>query len=302
MRQKLISVALATCNGEKFIREQLNSILWQTYPNFEIVIADDCSTDSTPEILKEYAEKYPNVSIYPNVQKVGMVKNFEKALRHCKGDFIAFADQDDIWLPDKLQYLFSNIDDNTTMIYHDSAYIDVNGNFMNKRASDYRKFISGRNLFMMNETSGLCIYGHASMFCKTLLEKALPLCEHISHDGWIIYIAMLEGNLKALPDAKVLYRQHGHNVSGGFHAGVKKTKKKHQKTNYVAQIEALLSILPETETEYRRFFESMKMYYANPTFTNRLKRLCLRLKYLNEVYAMLKRNSLRKAIRAIKRF
>ena len=302
MRQTLISVALATYNGEKFIREQLNSILWQTYPDFELVIADDCSTDGTQEILKEYADKYPNIHVYPNVQKVGMVKNFEKALRHCKGDFIAFADQDDIWLPDKLQYLFDNIDDDTTMVYHDSAYVDVNGNFMNKKVSDYRKFISGSNLFQMDVESGLFICGHASLFRKTLLQKALPLCEHLSHDGWIIYVAMLEGNLKPLPYTKVLYRQHGNNVYGGISSGVKKLNKKRDEDSPVERIKAVLSLLPESEIECRQYFEKMKMYYSNPTFINRVKRLYLRFKYINEIYAMRKRNLLRKAFKNLKTF
>jgi glycosyltransferase involved in cell wall biosynthesis len=293
---------MATYNGEKFIREQLNSILWQTYPNLEIVIADDCSTDSTPEILKEYAEKYPNISVYPNVEKVGMVKNFETALRHCKGDFIAFADQDDIWLPDKIKYLFDNIDDNTTMIYHDSAYIDANGNFMNKRVSDYRKFISGRNLFLMDDESGLFICGHASLFRKALLQKALPLRKYISHDGWITRIALLEGNLKALPEAKVLYRQHTHNVCGGLGTKVKRFDNKQYEYDYVKVLGALLSLFPDMETESRQYLENMKLYYTNPTFTNRVKRMYLRFKYINEIHALRRRNFLRKAFKNLKVF
>ena len=302
MHQTLISVALATYNGEKFIREQLNSILWQTYPDFELVIADDCSTDGTSEILKEYAEKYPNVRLCPNTPKAGMVKNFEKTLRNCRGDFIAFADQDDIWLPDKLQYLFDNIDDDTTMIYHDGAYIDDRGNFMNKRVSDYRKLVNGRNLFLMDEESGLFICGHAMLFRKELLRKALPLSELRNHDGWITCIAILEGNLKSLPDAKVLYRQHSNNVYGGLGSRVKRPNKKRDENKHVERIESMLSLLPETEVECRRYFERMRLYYANPTFINRVKRMCLRFKYINQIHASRKRNLLRKAFKNLKTF
>lgn len=295
-------MALATYNGERFIVEQLNSILWQTYPNFEIVISDDCSTDRTPEILHEYAEKYPDVHFYPNVQKSGMVKNFEKALRHCKGDFIAFADQDDIWLPDKLQYLFDNIDDDTAMIYHDSAYIDERGNFMNKRVSDFRKPVSGRNLFLMDEISGLFICGHALLFRRDLLNRALPLSELRNHDGWIACIALLEGNIKAMPDVKVLYRQHSNNVYGGLGSKVKRTNKQQDENKSVERMDSMLSLLPETETECRLYFEKMRRYYASPTFVNRVKRMFLRFKYINEIHASRKRNLLRKAFKNLKTF
>ena len=85
----LISIALATYNGEKYIREQLDSILSQSYTNFELIICDDHSTDSTIEVIKYYLEKDSRISLYQNKTNNGFLKTFEKILSLCKGIYIA---------------------------------------------------------------------------------------------------------------------------------------------------------------------------------------------------------------------
>src|SRR5690606_28939344 len=102
----LISVALCTYNGDHFLEEQLDSIMLQDYPYKEIVISDDCSADRTWEILKTYRDRYPGqIRLYRNEQNLGYNRNFEIVLSHCRGDYIAISDQDDIWLPHKLSSL-----------------------------------------------------------------------------------------------------------------------------------------------------------------------------------------------------
>jgi len=108
----MISIAMTAYNGEKYIREQLDSILAQTEDDFEVVICDDASTDSTLSILKEYEKKDNRFRIYENEGNLGYRENFNKAVSLCKGDFIAFSDQDDIWLPHHLQTLRENIGEN----------------------------------------------------------------------------------------------------------------------------------------------------------------------------------------------
>ena len=118
MKVPLISIALCTYNGEKYLREQLDTLVDQTYKNLEIIIVDDCSTDSTMQILEEYAEQYINIKVYQNKKNLGYIKNFEKALSLCLGEYIAMSDQDDSWALNKIEYLVGLIKDNQ-LIYED---------------------------------------------------------------------------------------------------------------------------------------------------------------------------------------
>ena len=130
-QKPLISIALATYNGEKYLREFLDSIAYQTYKNIEIIACDDQSTDNTVKILEEYS-KILNLRYYLNENRLGPVKNFEKALKLCSGRFIALADQDDIWLPEKIETLYNEIikDNNILCVKSDAYLIDANCNFI----------------------------------------------------------------------------------------------------------------------------------------------------------------------------
>jgi glycosyltransferase involved in cell wall biosynthesis len=302
----LVSVVLGTYNGEKYLEEQLDSIIRQTYPHIEIIIADDCSTDGTPDILEKYSGKHKNIKVYYNEKNLGLIRNFENTVQYANGEYIAFADQDDVWLPEKIQCLVDNFGDNT-LIYSDSEYIDAQGKFMDKKLSDYRNLIVGKNLFAMESTGGVWIAAHAILFHRKLLDIALPFNPYISHDRWLAYIAMLEGTIKVIPKPLVLYRQHGGNSVGGL--GCHKMMKK--KTNNVepdmvkqcvGEYDAFLSRIQDREPEFRLFLTKMKVYTLNPTFVNRVKRMFLRFKYINQIYAPRKRNVLRRAFKILKLF
>src|SRR5665811_1112374 len=98
-----ISVVLCTYNGEKYLHEQLNSILNQTYPIYEIIVQDDCSTDSTWDILQTYKDKYPIIKCYRNKVNLKAHANFISAFKRATGDFISPSDQGDIWMKHKLE-------------------------------------------------------------------------------------------------------------------------------------------------------------------------------------------------------
>ena len=104
----MISIALPTYNGEKYIREQLDSIYNQTLVPDEVVVVDDCSTDNTVNILEEYSQRY-GLKYFVNDSNIGYNKNFEKAIRLCAGDYIALSDQDDVWFPTKIQVSYDAI-------------------------------------------------------------------------------------------------------------------------------------------------------------------------------------------------
>ena len=98
MGKKTVSVVMCTYNGEKYLREQMDSILAQTYPIHDIIVSDDCSTDGTMNILQEYATKFPFIKVHRNTRNKGCNQNFHDIIE----DYIAISDQDDIWFPKKI--------------------------------------------------------------------------------------------------------------------------------------------------------------------------------------------------------
>jgi len=204
--EKLISIAMATYNGAGFIREQLDSLVGQSYSNVEIAISDDNSTDDTISIIKEYQSNHSNIHLYHNdPTSKGILKNFENALRNCKGDFICLADQDDIWEPGKVLTLSERIGDNI-MIYHDSDFINEQGETIPGKISGSFNFYKGndpRAFFLIN-----CISGHAMMFRRELIEQALPFPQSRYHDWWLAFCAACRGNIDFITEPLVHYRQH----------------------------------------------------------------------------------------------
>lgn len=124
MSFRKVSVVVCTYNGEKYIGAQLDSIVAQTYPLHEIIVQDDNSTDYTWDILKEYAEKYPNVHIFRNESNLGVNGNFFSAVRRAAGDYIALSDQDDIWHADKIEKQIACIGDKLLCSCHSRPFSD----------------------------------------------------------------------------------------------------------------------------------------------------------------------------------
>jgi glycosyltransferase involved in cell wall biosynthesis len=207
----LISIALCTYNGEKYLIEQLDSLVNQTYKNFEIIAIDDNSSDNSYSILEDYSKNYPFLKVEKNNQNLGFTKNFEKAIQKCTGDYIAISDQDDIWKLDKLATLFAEIGENM-LIYHNSELVDSFGKpIENLKLSDRTKPYTGtKNIYFVANNS---ISGHASMFKKELLKYVLPFDGRFYYDWWIAFVAISIGTIKYIPNSLVYFRQHGNNVS-----------------------------------------------------------------------------------------
>jgi len=112
-KTKSVSVVICTYNGEKYLKEQLDSIFNQTYPIAEVIAQDDESSDKTLEILNDYAQKHPEMKVFVNKDHaLGLNSNFFNAFRKCTGDYIAISDQDDIWELDKIENQMRDIGDN----------------------------------------------------------------------------------------------------------------------------------------------------------------------------------------------
>lgn len=204
-KQPLVSIAVCTYNGERFLIEQLDSLLGQSYRNIEIIVVDDCSKDNTLPILKQYEEKNPNFKVYHNDQNLGYIKNFEKAISLCNGDYIALCDQDDIWNPSKIELQLAGIGDHA-LIYHDSEFVDDKGLSLDKKKSDILNMYQGESsvpFLFFN-----CVSGHACLFNKKLFPYCLPFPKEIFHDRWLAFTAANNGGIAYLNKTLVKYRQH----------------------------------------------------------------------------------------------
>ncbi|KQS28252.1 glycosyltransferase family 2 protein [Dyadobacter sp. Leaf189] len=206
----LISVALCTYNGQRFLKKQLDSLVTQSYNNLEIVVVDDCSTDLTFDILLTYAAEYPFIRIHSNESRLGYNKNFEKALKLCAGQFIAICDQDDIWSKEKLRVQLQAIQ-NHTLIYCDSDLIDSSGKAMDRRMSGKFNFYKGstpETFLFMN-----CVSGHTILMRRSLLNYALPFSSEFHYDQWLAYVACCVGSIDFVSESLVQYRIHDHNCT-----------------------------------------------------------------------------------------
>lgn len=221
----MISIAMATYNGAKYIREQLDSILSQTVQDFELVICDDCSIDETYSIIEEYARKDSRIRIYKNEKNLGYRKNFEGLVKLCKGEFIAFCDQDDIWKGDHLKILYDNIG-NKAVCTANAEIIDSNGKSMGFKLDDF----TGLKHFPNDDLSKAYVYfyylnpfpGCNTLFRKSFLEMAYPIKDSRIklHDTYADALACVCGaGMNYVDEITMLYRFHKSSVTSGSKGG-----------------------------------------------------------------------------------
>jgi glycosyltransferase involved in cell wall biosynthesis len=210
----LVSIAMATYNGERFIKEQLDSIYSQSYEKFEVVVCDDCSSDGTVAILDIYKKKH-GLKYHVNKNRLGYKKNFEKAISLCRGKYIALADQDDIWDRGKLEILTAEIK-GYPLAASDLALVDDRGTIISRSYESYRR----RKIPDVPRQYESLIFsnyfpGCAMLLTAELARKVVPVPEEFSHhDWWISFQASLSGGIKYVNMPLVMYRQHGGNVLG----------------------------------------------------------------------------------------
>ena len=146
--EEKVDILLATYNGEKYVAEQIESILNQTYKNFNLIISDDCSKDSTPDILKKYAEKDKRIILHLQLQNLGVVKNIEFLLKQVNSELYMLSDQDDVWLKEKVEKSVETLKrKNADLVFGDLEVVDQDlntiypsfGDFMllNKKINKY---------------------------------------------------------------------------------------------------------------------------------------------------------------------
>jgi glycosyltransferase involved in cell wall biosynthesis len=231
MSNPLISIALATYNGQNHLRAQLDSIINQTYKNIEIVASDDCSSDNTEEILKEYAKDH-NLTYKINSKNLGFRQNFQEAILMCKGEYIALSDQDDIWVENKLELLLQKLQKtNMVLVYSDVTKIDNNLKSLNEHIIKPKfNFYEGDDSLCFMHIN-ICS-GNAMMFKSSLIEHIIPISKiHPYHDWYIATIATKYGGVCYLEDDLVFYRRHSAQVTNEAEKNYKSIKDRFQKKN-----------------------------------------------------------------------
>lgn len=224
LSQRRVSIAMATFNGERFIKEQLDSIAVQTLLPMELVIADDGSTDRTLEIVQLFAATAPfTVKIFCNIVRLGYPDNFLRAASLCENELISFCDQDDIWLPDKLLICSKQFeDDNVVMCACDAYIVDKEGTRLGHTLLEYAK-ITPSTYPITTFPPFAIISGLTQTFRRDILHlfDHNQRCDDLylanggaSHDAWITFISSVSGSISVISTPLVLYRQHGKNSSG----------------------------------------------------------------------------------------
>jgi glycosyltransferase involved in cell wall biosynthesis len=202
-----VSVCMATHNGEKYLRQQIDSILTQLGEGDELIVSDDNSVDETNVILKSLND--PRVRILGSMKFGTPSKNFEYTLRQCKHPIIFLSDQDDVWHGSKVEEM-KNALKSCDLAICDCRVVDENLNPIYDSFFQHNRSRAGflKN-FMKNSFIGCCM-----AFRRTVLEKSLPFSENIPlHDQWIGLVAERHFNVRFIPQILVDHRRHSKNYS-----------------------------------------------------------------------------------------
>jgi glycosyltransferase involved in cell wall biosynthesis len=205
----MISVCIATYNGEKYIKEQIASILSQLGEGDEVIVSDDGSADRTLDVVRQFGDTRIKIAI--NTGRHGYTHNFENALKQAAGDYIFLSDQDDVWLQGKVKTMLPLLEADDCLVVTD-AYITDEKLEIRRRLSEYRRYHPGywRNLYT-------AVYmGCTNAFTRRVKDYCLPFPQTslIQHDNWIGLLCELKFKVAYLDEPLVLYRRHSGNTSG----------------------------------------------------------------------------------------
>ena len=207
----MISVCIATYNGEKYIHEQIASILQQIGNDDEIVVSDDGSTDKTLDVVRSFDAQ--NIHIYINKGDHGYTPNFENALRNAHGDYIFLSDQDDVWMPDKVEACMKYLKVNDFVV-SDALIVDGDNKPLFDSFCEQRKSKFG----FLNTLIRFSYLGCCFAFRRKVLSKALPFPKnHIlcTHDNWLALVSTAFYKSAFIPLPLIRYRRYGGNASSG---------------------------------------------------------------------------------------
>lgn len=219
---KKVQILMPVYNGEKYLKEQIDSFLRQTYTEWELLIRNDGSKDNSQLIIEDYCKKYPDKIRFIDKPKenLGLVGSLNVLLRQASGEYIMLSDQDDVWLPEKVELSLNEIkriekDNKPAMVCTDAICVDENMKVISESFFESQKFISGimgdkEKMMALNEVQGCTI-----IINKSALSYIYPLPSFMKiHDMWISLICAHYGSVSYLHKKTLLYRQHGGNTLG----------------------------------------------------------------------------------------
>ncbi|MGM9581655.1 MAG: glycosyltransferase [Anaerovibrio sp.] len=261
----MIDILMATYNGEKYIEEQLQSIINQTYQDWRLIISDDCSTDKTVEILKRYQQRYSKkILVYENNISSGSAKNnFYKLLDYATSEYVMFSDQDDVWKKDKIAITYNKMlemqkeyGNNMPLLIHtDLCVVDENLNIINNSLFSMQQMDYTRdklnNLLIENIVTGCTV-----MVNRALLGLVDKKPQHsVMHDMWLALLAAAFGKIGFVNESTIFYRQHGHNSVGA--------KDVASFDYYVKKISSRNKIHNSLMAQYCQAEEMLNMYFKD---------------------------------------
>lgn len=217
-----VAILMSTYNAEPFLKEQINSILGQTYTNWKLFIRDDGSSDSTSLIIEEFTKKDDRIFFVnkDSIKNVGVIRSFFLLLSCVKADFYMFCDQDDVWLQSKIRLSLDRMNqqkkvDLPTLVHTDLKVVDQNLNIINESFMEKEKLNRKSqlgNLVIQNNVTGCTVMINNS-FRNIIIDKGIPN-EVIMHDWWMALVGNAIGETLFVDVPTMLYRQHNLNVVG----------------------------------------------------------------------------------------
>lgn len=288
---KRVSVALATCRGARFLEAQLESLAAQSLPPFEVVVSDDASDDRTMEIVRSWAGRLP-LRIQVNTERLGFRDNFFQAVELCSGDFIALCDQDDVWMPHKLERCVDRLEaDGALLAMHTAAIVDE----QLRPYGRVSQLVDGRT----HEPGTLYPYpgqgfGLTLVFRRELARIVPPARRPaepgmpdrlLTHDTWFLLVASIFGRVATIDEDLVLYRQHGANASGADALTAPSRENRpaaiagahHARSRYCREVADMLMGLPNLEDAIVAYERLARQYatraaiYDEPSLLSRAR-------------------------------
>lgn len=277
-----IEILLATYNGEKYVGEQIDSIINQTYNNWELLIRDDNSKDRTLEILKEYEKKDKRIKVIEDKKgNLGFVKNFEELLNNSKEDWVMFSDQDDYWLENKIEKYVAILNTSSEDILKKPMLIHSNSFICDDNLEIIKdEFINSKIANKYNEDDFYFAYfvqGSTVLINRAIIDLALPFSKNVTvHDRYFHLLAEFLGKRIFINESLIKYRQHSNNKIGAktsiiskilkkryFHTEdrelileIQKKYKDNLETEQIEKIEKYLEVTNDKKNRFLRFFLS----------------------------------------------